>query len=482
MRKSSIALGVIVALGALWTGGAWYTGKTAEAQYQYQLNKSNERLATLSLGGEMSAQLENVKFERGLFSSAVSYDAVIRSTKENKSYVIPFAGKVYHGPLTINDFSVAMFSAEVAMVKNQQTENWFKDNQSNPLKSTFMMTYDQRLKGTAYSDVSGELNNGRLEWSLSADFDTDKDGYGKTRVTIPSAKITLDALPHETASERDGLQSGVLTAVNSHIELGRTPDEALKALLPGSYYLKSEDLRLDGKNHAGQTISTAFKNAELGLAIKAEQGFADAAVMYKAEDIAHNGLSFGGADMIMQFNHLDVQALNTLTDEMDKQQGDNLTLTPLADDALKVILNRSPQIKITPFAFFNPKGKLSAQFNLVLTKDVEQRVREQKTVLGLFNELGLDIELDKAALSEYLTLIEQANSPTLGREAAAALADSQMQELLRQARQANLFNETDEQLSLHLLLDNHQLNFNGAPLSDQEVQMALFAAMMMFGR
>ncbi len=482
MRKSSIALGIIVAFGALWTGGAWYTGKTAEAQYQQQLEQSSQKLAKLNLGGELSVRLENVVFERGLFSSAVSYDVTVRSTKDDKTYIIPFAGTMYHGPLTINDFSVALFSADVAMVKNSQTQHWFKDEHSNPLKGAFKLTYDQRVKGELHSEVFSRQDNGGLEWSLSADFDTDQDGYGKTSIDVPLVKIMLDESQHNAAAERDALQNAVITATNSHIELDTVPNEQLNEPIPGSYYVKTENFHLEGKNRSGQEVNTTVKNAELGLAIKEDKAFVDVAVMYKAEDIAHNGLSFGNADMIMQFNHLDTKSLNVIIDEINKQHGDKVAFTPLADEAAKVILNNSPQIKITPFTFSNPKGTLSADFNLALTKDVEQRVREQKTVLGLFNELGLNITLDKAALTEYLTLIEQTNSADLSRETAAALAETQTEELLRQARQANLFKETDNQLSLHLLLENNQLNFNGAPLSDQEVQMALFAAIMMFGR
>ena len=30
MKKSLVAAGVVVALGIVWTGGAWYTGKKLE--------------------------------------------------------------------------------------------------------------------------------------------------------------------------------------------------------------------------------------------------------------------------------------------------------------------------------------------------------------------------------------------------------------------------------------------------------------------
>ena len=43
MKKSVIASGVIIALGTVWIGATWYTGKVAEEQYQIQINLSNQK-------------------------------------------------------------------------------------------------------------------------------------------------------------------------------------------------------------------------------------------------------------------------------------------------------------------------------------------------------------------------------------------------------------------------------------------------------
>lgn len=46
MKKSKIALGVVVALGLAWVGGAWVSGKTAEKAYQHQIEQMNQQLHT----------------------------------------------------------------------------------------------------------------------------------------------------------------------------------------------------------------------------------------------------------------------------------------------------------------------------------------------------------------------------------------------------------------------------------------------------
>lgn len=44
MNKSLVAVGVIVALGVVWTGGAWYTGKKIETHLEDMVAHANAQL------------------------------------------------------------------------------------------------------------------------------------------------------------------------------------------------------------------------------------------------------------------------------------------------------------------------------------------------------------------------------------------------------------------------------------------------------
>ena len=44
MNKSLVAVGVIVALGVVWTGGAWYTGKKIETHLEDMVAQANAQL------------------------------------------------------------------------------------------------------------------------------------------------------------------------------------------------------------------------------------------------------------------------------------------------------------------------------------------------------------------------------------------------------------------------------------------------------
>ena len=44
MKKSVVAVGVIVALGVVWTGASWYTGKQLESRLAEMVAQANSEI------------------------------------------------------------------------------------------------------------------------------------------------------------------------------------------------------------------------------------------------------------------------------------------------------------------------------------------------------------------------------------------------------------------------------------------------------
>ncbi|MWT08887.1 DUF945 family protein, partial [Escherichia coli] len=44
MKKSVVAVGVIVALGVIWTGASWYTGKQLESRLAEMMAQANSEI------------------------------------------------------------------------------------------------------------------------------------------------------------------------------------------------------------------------------------------------------------------------------------------------------------------------------------------------------------------------------------------------------------------------------------------------------
>ncbi len=59
MKKSLVAAGIIVALGVVWTGGAWYTGKQLEGRIADMVQQANAQLRSSApeSGLELSYQI-----------------------------------------------------------------------------------------------------------------------------------------------------------------------------------------------------------------------------------------------------------------------------------------------------------------------------------------------------------------------------------------------------------------------------------------
>nr|WP_306803951.1 DUF945 family protein [Providencia sp. PROV037] len=75
MKKSLVAVGVIVALGAVWTGASWYTGSKVKDELDKVILKTNDFFAVNVPESGLNFKVEN--YEKGVFSSTA--DIVITS-------------------------------------------------------------------------------------------------------------------------------------------------------------------------------------------------------------------------------------------------------------------------------------------------------------------------------------------------------------------------------------------------------------------
>mgnify|MGYP002678531237 CR=1 FL=1 len=59
MNKSLVAVGVIVALGVVWTGGAWYTGKKIETHLEDMVAQANAQLKLTAPESNLEVSYQN---------------------------------------------------------------------------------------------------------------------------------------------------------------------------------------------------------------------------------------------------------------------------------------------------------------------------------------------------------------------------------------------------------------------------------------
>lgn len=100
MKKSLVAAGIIVALGVIWTGGAWYTGKQLESHLAEVVQQANAQLQ--SSAPEAGVELSWQNYQRGVFSSHLQLVVKPVAGKENSwlaaGQSLVFDEVVDHGP------------------------------------------------------------------------------------------------------------------------------------------------------------------------------------------------------------------------------------------------------------------------------------------------------------------------------------------------------------------------------------------------
>ncbi|HAA40247.1 MAG TPA: DUF945 domain-containing protein, partial [Pseudomonas sp.] len=72
-KPAVVLLGLVVAVGVVSAGGAWYTGKQLEPVLQTAIQNANKELQTSMAGVDGTVALELVSLERGVFSSTAHY-------------------------------------------------------------------------------------------------------------------------------------------------------------------------------------------------------------------------------------------------------------------------------------------------------------------------------------------------------------------------------------------------------------------------
>ena len=70
MKKAAIA-GLVIALGAIWTGTAWYTGQKAEAFVKQSIEDGNVELRKIGEKWGVTPVIELMSFERCLLYTSV---------------------------------------------------------------------------------------------------------------------------------------------------------------------------------------------------------------------------------------------------------------------------------------------------------------------------------------------------------------------------------------------------------------------------
>ena len=492
MKKSVVALGVIVALGAVGVGGAWFTEEKAQTEYLRQIELANKQAQALGLSDSFKVVYKNKQFDRGLFTSQVEDELVISLPEEGETFTIPLSTKLYHGPfpldqLTKFNFMPAMFSAQGVIGKNETTQPLFDLLKSDkPVQYQATTGYNLSTKGKVEL-AGGELTDPespgtKVTWSnINMGFDINKDLAGKYDMTLNEVSATV--LP-EVMEEQDGEdmpKSITMKMKGMKVEGSYNPTK-WAYIYTGNSTSLIDSFEMATLYHAGKESTVVQKGFKAKSDISLDGDFVSAKSENTVDSIAIDEKDFGKLTYNVELNHIEANAINALIEALftvfesisDEENSSNEEmvseiLSSWAENHGMAIFNNQPQFKLNPMSISNSQGKVSLDLNVALAKDPKFDLMAG-SLYKQFTDFALNIHVDKEMVEKNLAQFVP--------EEERALIKAQIEEQAKQAAAQNIVVNNDKNVTLNLVLEKGELKLNGQVIPEEQVQGVLFMLMM----
>lgn len=482
MKKSLVAVGVIVALGAAWTGASWYTGKQFAQRIDEVTAEMNKRLQETYPNSGLKLTYRD--YQSGVFSSSFALvlqaDAAAASTlvmKPASEFVMNET--VSHGPLPLAnlkrfDFVPALASVHSELAKTEPNKALFDALQGQPFVraqtrvefsggSTSVVSLlpldlsdadgKMQFSGTDFTlKMSNKLRDSHLSGTVAKLLVEKTNALGnKERLTLENFKIDVD----NNIGKFDLTNGEGLLSVGA---LSFAP-EGGDAVTLKNIVLKSSS-REDDKNLAG----------EFSLAMEALQ-FNDRNLGALQFNASFSQLDGAGAK---QFLHA-YQALSAdMLKAGDKLDADefNQQLRSMVLGQLPQLLKGNPTFRISPISWKNDKGEATFNLALDLTNPVQQNAQvtdtqsdEEALIRHSVSKLDITLNAPMAMLAE--TMVQIGGQPTSDEErkqlTASALEQVKLFASIGEMNQMTVTKAGAITSAFHYA--DNQVDFNGRKLS-----------------
>ncbi|MHC8303618.1 YdgA family protein [Pseudomonas sp. PB3P13] len=485
MNKSAgVLLGIVVAIGAISAGGAWYTGTKIEGVLNTAIADANKELQAALVGSNGTASLELVSLERHVFSSTAHYRLKGEGEMFGEAPVeLLFVDNIEHGPLPFSrlvslKWLPVMATSHYELERTPLTEKWFaaaKDK--SPLTGLVNIGYDNSTNGTLQLlpldmalDANSNLKFSGLNMDVAANAQAQKvkaDGYMDNLVLTTLAedqtpmKVELNGLT--VASNLVKSTYGYYTGENT-IELtdSKTTFGAKQSVLGVK--------KFEMKNHTEESGTSASGRAD-----------------YKVGEVSLNGKIIGSAQMAMSLKNLDIpasmslmQVYQTKLQPYEKAAAEaaaagepapELVLTPAEEAQVKTglekLLAAGPQVALENLSFKTTNGESRANLVLDLTKPQSMDLPPDQLTKQLIALLDLNLHVSKPMLVDLLSVQGQIDGQTDARLVAdQATATADMFGAMAVGSQFAKAEGTHIVTKLHYA--NNQVEFNGQKMTVEE--------------
>jgi uncharacterized protein YdgA (DUF945 family) len=337
-----VAVGVVIAVAALSSAGAWYTGTQLEGVLHTAIDDANRQIKSSLNGFDGSITLELVSLDRHVFNSTAHYRVTIKSAKlgkGNENLELLFVDNVEHGPLpwsrlkTLNLVPV-MAASNYQIEKNAVTEKWFAmTNGAAPLKGHTNIGYDRSTNGTLeLLPLNIESANGAFKFS-GVNLEVQASANAE-KIRVVGA---LEDLQAKVPSEQ-GLIS--FAVHNLSFNTGGTKGAS-------GFYLGHSDFKIAKSDfQVADKPPVSLKDFVNTSLVQEEGGNLSAQVSYDIDMINYGGKDIGAAQMLWKLSNFDVASTQSLYTIYQQKVQPQQQAAALAGQPLKLQLSDADQAQI----------------------------------------------------------------------------------------------------------------------------------------
>ncbi|WP_028943099.1 YdgA family protein [Pseudomonas vranovensis] len=420
MKKTvGVLSGLVVAVAAVCTAGAWYTGKQLPEVLDNAIAQSNVQLKQSMVGVGGSANLELISLESHLYSSTARYRIKVNDLMvgdEPHSFELGFVDRIEHGPLPWTRLKAlklmpVMAASNYTLEKDASSAELFVVSGGvAPLQGQTSLGYDGSTDSTVtmppmqWTDAGGSV----LKFSGLEVRATGTKDAGQVTFNGHSANVSLNVLEPGRAPWNVEVSGLKLTGDMSKTEFG--------------YYVGTSALGVaETKAVLGEQQKVlVIKQLEQNAASEINGDTLTGKVAYKVGDINFDAKPVGSSEMLLSFKRIDVPAMQSLIAWYQKRlpelqaaqaRGQAMPSVPMTEaekaqvsaDVQKVLAAK-PQFALENLSFKTANGESRFSLSVDLDKPASLELPQDELYRQMITQVQSKLQLSKPMIGDLAAL------------------------------------------------------------------------------
>ncbi|WP_026001324.1 YdgA family protein [Pseudomonas donghuensis] len=426
MKKSTGVLGLVVAVAAVCTAGAWYTGKQLPGVLETTIAESNAQTKQALLGMDSSMVLELVSLDTHLFTSTAKYRLKVQNLQvgeERKNVELMFVDQIEHGPLPLSRVKAlklmpVMAASHYSLEKDATTANWFalaKD--VSPLQGQVAYGYDRSMDSAfQVAPLEWSKDGSSLKFSGLEITGHGNEGAERVQLTGQSANLSLNLVAPDRAPLKVEIKGLSLTG-----DMTKTPF---------GFYVGQMDMAVADSvaTFGDQQKVLVLKGLAQNNEYKNDGDKLSARMEYKVADINYDGKAIGAGEMIWSLKRFDIPAMQALITWYQSRLPEfqqaaavgegmpELTMTDAEKAQVRSDVQRllaaKPQIALENLSFKTANGESRFSFSVDLANPTSLELPPQELYKQLITQVQSKLSLSKPMIGDLATLQAQFEGQT----------------------------------------------------------------------